>query len=475
MILLQSPSDWTGWLFFGLRLLISIIATADILLRKNDVRAAFGWIAAVWLSPLLGGTLYYLFGINRVTRRASRLSRTRQKSETGDPLPTNAVPANISELSEISWRVTQCPLRGGNTISILKGGKEAYPAMLAAIASAEHSIALTSYIFRDDVVGQAFVDALIAARKRGVEVRVLLDSIGAGYFFPKVIRRLAAGGVTADQFLHTWIPWRMPFLNMRSHRKILVCDGSHGFTGGMNIGAEYSADHALDGCIKDIHFKVEGPVIRHLLDTFAQDWSFTTGEELKGNQWWPAVDANGSVFARGIRCGPDADIYKIETLLGAALAQARKRVRIVTPYFLPSQNLQFAIMEALLRGVTVEIVLPEKSDQIIMDWAIRGHLRAFRHIHAQFYLTRPPFDHSKLVTVDDDWCLVGSSNWDIRSHRLNFEFDLECYSAEMVVKLNRIIDSKISQGRKFDPEDIVSWPKWMQLRNAATHLLLPYL
>ncbi len=475
MVFLQAPSDWSEWLFFGLQILISVIATLDILLRKNDVRAAIGWIGAVWFAPILGGILYYLFGINRVTRRAARLSRGQQKLESANSLSLQGFSDPIAKLSEIGGRVAGHAVIGGNKVAILRGGDEAYPAMLQAIEQSTRSIAFTSYIFRNDVIGQNFVEALVGARQRGVEVRVLLDSIGAGYFFPKVIRKLVDGGVAVEQFLHTWIPWRMPFLNMRNHRKILVCDGTLGFTGGMNVGSEYTRSGAGAECIDDIHFRVEGPIVRQFMETFAQDWAFTSGEDLRGDLWWPDLREHGRTFVRGIRNGPDADIYKVETLLGAALSQARSRVRIVTPYFLPGHNLQFAIMEAILRGVRVEIVLPQRSDQVLMDWAMRGHLRMFRRVPAQFYLSPPPFDHSKLVTVDGEWCLVGSSNWDIRSHRLNFEFDLECYDADLVSALDRIIDAKISAAQPFDTETVVTWPKWIQLRNAAAHLFQPYL
>ena len=473
MILLQSPPAELA--LFSIRLLISMFATADILLRKNDVRAAFGWIAAVWFSPIMGGILYYLFGVNRVNRRALSLSRKRPRAGNIRAAAPSCVAPNLAALSQIGERVTSVPLSAGNGVVMLRGGDEAYPAMLAAIKGAKSSVALTTYIFRNDDIGREFTDALSEAHRRGVAVRVLLDSIGAGYFFPKPLRRLWQAGVHADQFLHTWIPWRMPFLNMRSHRKILICDGALAFTGGLNIGAEYAQSRAGDRYVQDTHFRVEGPVVAQLMDTFAQDWCFTTGENLEGHIWWPKLHAKGEVYCRGIRSGPDADIFKIETLLGAALGQARKHVRIVTPYFLPGQNLQFAIKEAQLRGVTIDIVLPEKCDARYMDWAIRGNLRSFRHIPVNFHICPPPFDHSKLATVDGQWCLFGSSNWDVRSHRLNFEFDLESYDESLVTQIDGLIDKKIAGARKFDPVEITSWPKWIQLRNAATHLLAPYL
>ena len=240
----------------------------------------------------------------------------------------------------------------------------------------------------------------------------------------------------ADRFLHTWMPWRMPFLNMRNHRKLLIVDGARAFTGGMNIAAEHSRRLNRGAYVDDIHFQIDGPVARSIMDAFARDWSFITDELLDQDFWWPQIPEGGAVQARGIRSGPDADLYKIEMLVGAALTLAKKRIRIVTPYFLPDQRLQFTIAQACMRGVQVDIVLPLVSDHAYMEWAMSGHLRFFRHVAANIYLSPPPFDHSKLVTMDGEWSLIGSSNWDARSFRLNFEYDVECYDAGLAGKLD---------------------------------------
>jgi cardiolipin synthase len=262
---------------------------------------------------------------------------------------------------------------------------------------------------------------------------------------------------------------------MRNHRKLLVADGRLAFLGGINI-AEENCAHPPDGPkIKDVHFRVTGPIVRVVMDAFARDWTFTTSEPLDDDCWWPKLENAGPVFARGLRSGPDADLYKLELLLGAAIGLAQKRIRIVTPYFLPDARLQFAIHQAGLRGVTVEIVLPGCSDQRIMEWAMRGHLRFFRHVQASIIATPPPFDHSKLCTVDGEWSLIGSSNWDARSFRLNFEFDLEITGGELTAKLDALIDEKIARGKRLTPDMLAAEPAWKRLRNAAARLLMPYL
>ena len=456
--------------------LLASIVTADVLLKKSDVRGALGWIAAVWLSPIFGALIYYMFGTNRVTRRAFRLGRLDDAQPSASvivALPTGN--SNVLTLSDISQLVTGGPLTAGNGVSILQGGDAAYAAMLEAIHKARQCIALTSYIFRNDAAGRDFVEALIDARKRGVIVRVLLDSVGIGYMFPLIFYRLKAGGIFAARFLHTWAPWRMPFLNMRNHRKLLVVDGSTAFMGGMNIGAEYSRRLASRDYVDDIHFRIVGPAVRLMMDAFARDWSFTTEETLNQTCWWPALESAGSIFVRGVRSGPDADIYKLEMILGAALTLAKSRVRIVTPYFLPDPRLQFVIAQACLRGVQVDIVIPERCDYPFLDWAMRAHLRFFKHIRANIYTTPSPFDHSKLVTMDGEWCLIGSSNWDARSFRLNFEFDLECYDTALTRDIDDIIDAKKARASKLTYKELSERPTLIRLRDAAARLLMPYL
>jgi cardiolipin synthase len=470
------PSPTTFGLIGILHVLVAGSVTVDVLLKKSDVRGALGWIGAAWFSPFLGGLLYYLFGINRVTRRALKMSRL--GSVLASPpasILLQEAPEHICELFEASARVTGKPLTGGNALRVLEGGDAAYPEMLKAIAGAKRSIVLTSYLFRNDAAGNQFADALIAAKTRGVEVRVLLDSVGIGYFYPRIFYRMRAAGVPAARFLHTWLPWRMPFLNMRNHRKILVVDGAHAYMGGMNIGAENSRKLHPKDYITDIHFGVEGPVVRLLMDAFARDWSFTTGETLDEDFWWPKLESAGPVYARGLSSGPDADIYKLEMILGAALSLAKKRVRILTPYFLPDARLQFAIAQACLRGVAVDIVIPERCNYLVMDWAMRAHLRFFRHMAVHIYTTPLPFDHSKLCTLDGGWCLIGSSNWDARSFRLNFEYDLECYDPGLVEKLDGIIDAKIAGGTRMNVKALTERPVLIRLRDAAARLAMPYL
>src|SRR6185437_14085689 len=442
---LSLPFDVQVDLVAIVHIVAALAVTVHVLLRKRDVRAAIGWIGLAWLSPIAGPALYYFFGINRVTRRAARLTPSRQGAVFANPAAPDQgpLPENILTIARVGQQLTNRPLADGNEVSLLRGGDEAYAAMLEAIGKARRSVALASYIFRSDRVGDAFIAALRAAHGRGVEVRVLVDGVGSGYPFSAAARKLELSSVPVARFMFHWLPWRMPFLNMRSHKKLLVIDGMTGFAGGLNIGAENTGQAPAAERVEDVQFRIGGPVVAQLMLTFAEDWNFTTGELLQGDAWWPEI------------------------------APGRQRIRIVTPYFLPDQRLSSAIELAALRGVAIEIVLPERTDHPLLDWAMRAHLDYFALPGVDIYRTPVPFDHSKLATVDGLWCALGSANWDVRSLRLNFEFMLECYDAETASEVDRLIDAKIARARRLSPLDERALP--LRLRNAAARLLLPYL
>ncbi len=181
-------------------------------------------------------------------------------------------------------------------------------------------------------------------------------------------------GLDYARFLHSFMPWRMPYLNMRNHQKILVIDGRHAFTGGMNIAEGNVLAAQPRKPIHDHHFRVEGPVVAHLMHTFAYEWNFTTGELLDGPDWFPPLDETGDVVARGLPAGPDMGLNPIRWTLLGALAEARHNIRVVTPYFLPDATLRTAISVAAMRGVVVDIVLPRASNLPFVDWATTPQL-----------------------------------------------------------------------------------------------------
>ncbi|WIM09498.1 phospholipase D-like domain-containing protein [Enhydrobacter sp.] len=451
---------------------IAAWVTVHVLLYKRNVGAAISWMGIAWLSPFIGGLLYFAMGVNRVKRRARRLRRERSRlfvidqTAPGDPAADPLTP-----LEYAIGRLTGLSAESGNSAELLRNGDETYPAMLQAIEGARRSIGLASYIFRDDLAGRPFIDALARAKDRGVQVRVLLDGIGSGYFYNAAYERLRTSGVPVARFLHSYFPWRMPFLNLRNHRKLMVVDGRSAFVGGINIGRENLLASKPPHPVRDTHFRIEGPVVEQLAEAFADDWLFTTGEKLLNEDWFPDLEAAGKVVARAITSGPDEDLEQIEFVALHAISCARHSIRVVTPYFLPPEVLTTALGLAAMRGITVDIVVPEQSNHIVLDWARRVPMRNLLEAGCRIWLLPPPFDHSKLMTIDDTWSLIGSANWDTRSFRLNFELNVEIQDPEFAQRLAQATHT----GARLDLAALDADPLLLRLRNSAARLLQPYL
>jgi cardiolipin synthase A/B len=451
---------------------IAVGVTVHILLYKRNIGTSISWMGIAWLSPFLGGALYFALGVNRVKRRAKRLRRERSHLFLVDELAPNAPDAGpLAPLEYAIGRLTGLSAEADNAVQLLRNGDEAYPAMLAAIDAAKKSVGLASYIFRDDAAGDAFIAALIRAHKRGVQVRVLIDGIGSGYFWSGTYDRLRRAGVPVDRFLHSYFPWRTPFLNLRNHRKLLVVDGRIAFTGGLNIGAENIQAGDPQHPVLDTHFRVDGPVVEQLVEAFADDWLFQTGEKLLSDEWFPTLEPAGQAIARVVTSGPDEDLEQIEFVAMHAISCARHSIRVVTPYFLPPEVLTTALGLAAMRGVTVEIVLPEHSNHTMLDWARRVPLRELLAAGCHVWLRSAPFDHSKVMTIDDSWSLIGSANWDIRSFRLNFELTVEIQDEGFARNLADVTRG----GRELLLAELDHDPLLLRLRNNAARLLQPYL
>lgn len=456
---------------FGI--VLALLVTVHALLRKREIGTAIGWIGLAWLSPIFGTLLYAIFGVNRVSRRARQLRVRPSQRASAPALPDAHVPDELRPLDRAVRQITRLPLLGGNAFEALRNGDEAYPAMLAAIEGAQRSVALSSYIFRNDITGGRFFEAMLAARHRGVEVRVLIDGIGSGYFFPAMARRLRRAGVPVGLFMHSALPWRMPFLNLRTHKKILIVDGRIAFTGGINIADENRVATHPPEPVRDVHFRIEGPVVTQLTAAFASDWAFVMGEELDGPRWFPPLGAAGEIEARVVTSGPDSDIEKIEFAVMSAISCAQRTIRLVTPYFLPSEILSTTLALAATRGIRVDVIIPRESNHRFVDWATRAHVAPLLESGVRIWLDEPPFDHSKLLVVDGEWSFVGSANWDMRSFRLNFELNVEVYDRAFADRLDQFMRTKMEA--RLTSEELARRSLPVRLRDAAVRLMLPYL
>ncbi|GHB74455.1 cardiolipin synthase [Psychrosphaera saromensis] len=482
---------------------LSLVTSVHVLLYKENERTSLAWIGLVILSPVIGSLFYWLFGINRIQRSAKKnhpkklnydieqlalnkqvLCKQEQKDKQANfdnTLVNCPIPPNWHSAIIAGHKIHPVNYLAGNTVEPLINGDAAYPAMIQSIDDAKHSIVLSSYIFDYDSLGRQFINALAQAQKRGVAVNVLLDRIGIGYSWHKSNRALKKMGVKTASFLPAISLSSIRFINLRNHRKILCVDGEVAYVGGMNISEDNLVESSASP-IDDIQFKITGPVIDQISQIFIKDWYFTTNELIEFPSYKEQTALNKqleateqTVFARVIEDGPDENHNKIRWTLINALVCAQKTVKIMTPYFIPDQTLMNSLHSAAMRGVSVQIIVPEHSDIPFVDWVMEANFSRIMAHGIQIYKNNRPFDHSKIVIIDDVWSFIGSTNWDARSMEFNFEINLECFDKKLNSQLTDFFTKKKLNSSLVVQSQMNKLSIYKKIRNNLFRLFSPYM
>ncbi len=457
--------------------IVGIIHIPSVLLRRSGRPGAqLTWIMCLILLPFVGVVLWWLMGRTHLHRKRRRraVARAEVSKSLGrvdrDATPvTTSTPALLVEGREV-FATT-----GENVVQILTGGRNAYPAFEEAIRLATHSVHLSFYIWNRDAVGTRLRDLLVEKAAAGVEVRLLYDAWGAAALsfggFMDPIRR--AGGRVAP-----FLPLRLERqlrINFRNHRKMIICDGAVGFTGGLNIGDEYNDWY-------DLAVRVQGGAVDQLQEVFAEDWYFATDENIgAGGAYFrgtaPRQDSAGfeHVIARVVASGPDSWKNITHVMFFLAITMSKQRIWITNPYFTPDAAILTALRTAAMRGVDVRLLLPGRSDVRLAQWAGRGYYEELLEAGVRIWEYQAEVLHAKVLMFDDDTSIVGSSNMDTRSFRLQFEVNLVCESHEVNRTLADEFECRLQQSQEILPAEWSQRPTWKRLRDAAARLLSPVL
>jgi len=475
-------------IFVALSVLLGVPAAVHATMTKEDVRSAIGWVGIIVLSPVLGALIYGVAGINRIRRSSIGMQRSllRERGldqfgrfDVSGAMVSDKFGQRFASMKMLGDRVSRHRMSAGNSITMLEGGDAAYAAMLRAIADAKRSVLLETYIFDRDAIGLRFADALIAAVKRGVEVRVLIDAVGARYSVPSIVGYLKDAGVSAQVFNGNIIMGlRLPYANLRTHRKILVVDGAIAFTGGMNIRAGFTQESAGEARALDTHFKLSGPAVADLFQVASEDWQFVSREMLDGPAWQvvaPTENRKSAVLMRVVPTGPDRTNEANHKMLVGAFSIARKSIRIMSPYFLPDRELISALVTAAMRGVQVDIIVPSVNNLKLVDRAMTAQFDQLLKGNCRIWRSVGAFNHSKLLSVDERWSYVGSSNLDPRSLRLNFEIDIEILDTAFAEGLDARIEAIRAAAKPVLLADLRAQPFLKRLINKIFWLGSPYL
>ena len=454
--------------------IIGIGAALHALLKAREPKSALIWGAVCLFLPFMGALLYVIFGVNRVKKmtqnwRSHGASHFLSAKAEKHTLSGHGLTPDFRALLQSGDKLLNAHMRSGCKIEPLFDGKETYPAMLKAIESATDSIFLMSYIFSTKKMGSKIIKALADAVARKVEVKVLIDGIGDLYSRPSAYKMLKKHNVPVRLFLSPLHSLRgFLFLNMRNHAKIMVVDGKLGFTGGMNIRDE--------GKMHDLHFQCKGPIVGSLQDVFLSLWYFTKREQEQTRVLFYDDSEKGRALVRGIDNGPYQDFPHIVMRLMQAINTAKSHIRIMTPYFVVGNVLIADLISARLRGVEVEIILPEENNLAFVKGATEAILPVLLKYGVQFYYREGAFAHSKVAIIDAVYVCLGSANLDTRSFLLNFEFNLEVYDLELAEKLIEHFDTiKVKHSRLITIEWLQARSVFVKLRNGLCKLFAPYL
>ena len=443
-----------------------------IVLQKRAPVATLSWLLGLAALPYLGFVIYLVFGPQRIKRH--RLRRARSHVTLPEAAGDGAVAVELATLAQAT---SGLPASTATDVRLLVDGGATYEALLDAVRGARHHVHLEYYIFAADRTGTALRDALAERARAGVAVRLLLDAVGSGGGPDRFFQPLLDAGGELAWFhpMHFGRIWRRTWVNLRSHRKIVVVDGRVGFTGGINVTDEENEWLRADA-YRDLHLRVEGDAVRGLQILFVEDWAYATGQR----DFIPSVAQSmpprlhGPIDAQVLGSGPDSPWESIHRLHVSAIHEAKQRVWLATPYFVPGEAAMMALTSAALGGLDVRVLVPRRSDSRLVTLAARSYYDELLGAGVRVYEYGPRMLHTKALLVDDTLAMVGSANFDSRSFSLNFEVAMLFHDAGIAAALERNFEADLASAPRVRADR--PRPLWSaRLPEALARLLSPVL
>lgn len=424
-----------------------LILSGWIILQKREPVATLSWVLSLALLPYVGFLIYFALGPQKIKRQRLRRDRSRDgmdSHQAGCPAG-----AQCPELALLGQAVTGLPPSSATRVDLLVDGAATYQALVEAIGQARNHVHLEYYIFEPDRTGTRVRDALIERARAGVHVRLLLDAVGASKVNGKFLAPLLEAGCEHCWFHPTRLrPFSRPWLNLRTHRKIAVIDGTVAFAGGINITDEENEALRADA-YRDLHMRLEGDIVRSLQQVFVEDWLYASGhrrENFQGTVLWAAdtEPGPGQIAAQVLTSGPDSEWEAIHRLQVSAIYEARQRVWLVTPYFVPGEAAMMALTSAALAGLDVRLLVPKQSDSRVVTYAARSYFDELLAARVKVYEYGPRMLHTKALLCDEALAVLGSANFDHRSFRLNFEVALLFREPSFNARLSQLLEGEFA-------------------------------
>jgi cardiolipin synthase len=468
---------WIPILTSAIALWVFVVAVV-IILQRRSAAATLAWLFALVFLPLIGLVVYRLIGPQRLERK--KLKRAATRRAVGEAMAALAALDDGSvehlQLATVGMELGESPPLRADETTVYLDGESTYEAILAAVAAARHHVHLEYYIWEPDTIGTRLRDALIERARAGVKVRMIVDGTGSSALKRRFLDPLRAAGVEVEKFNPVrLLRLRLRRPDFRTHRKIVVCDGVVGFTGGMNITDAHSAAYGPEYW-RDTHLKIVGAAVWPLQRLFVEDWYFVADRMIPVDaHTFPAPERDGRHLVQVVGSGPDSDAFAIHKMMFTAINQSTSRCWLTTPYFVPDEALLAALVTAGLRDVDVRLLVPKKGDSRLVDLAARSYFPELLASGVRVYEYEPRFIHAKTLVCDDDVSVIGTANLDNRSFRLNFEVAAIVFGGVVNHELAAAFETDLRDSRELAAGDYDKQPFRRRLGQATARLISPLL
>ncbi|MFC4023482.1 cardiolipin synthase [Oceanobacillus longus] len=471
----------------GFIIFLNIALGASIVfLERKDPTSSWAWLMVLLFIPIAGFFLYLIFGKPISKRRIftwDKRSRMGVKTavqaqlrliEEKEHIFNNQKLAPYADLVYLHLRNDDSIFSQNNHVDILTDGEEKFNALILDLQKATNHIHMQYYIMRSDGLGGRLAEVLIKKANEGVDVRLLYDAMGSRSLKKSYIKRLKNAGVMVEAFFPSKFIFNLK-INYRNHRKLTIVDGKVGYIGGFNVGDEYLGKNKKFGYWRDTHLRLTGDAVQNMQTRFILDWNQASHEKVQYDEHFYNTSPSGDIGVQIVSSGPDSEWEQIKNGYIKMIMAAKEYVYIQTPYFIPDESLRDALRIAVLSGVDVKIMIPNKPDHPFVYWATLSNSGDLLNAGAEIFIYQNGFLHAKTIIVDGKIASVGTANIDVRSFRLNFEVNAFLYNPviaeKLVQKFNEDIELSTQMTKKLYEKRSVG----IRFKESISRLISPVL
>lgn len=482
--------DIIRYILLGTLILNTILAIITVFREKRDISATWAWLLVLLLLPGIG-FIFYLFVGKKLTREKIFDIKSQENigmpelvqaqkemlAEDEDLLSAKQATENAKEMASLFLESDESILTKGNKVELFTDGAKKFDSLIEDISKAEHHIHMIYYIIHNDKIGNRVLKALEERAAAGVDVLVIYDALGSRSLKPSFFKTLKKLGGKAEPFFGSKLPIINLRFNYRNHRKIVVIDGKIGYTGGFNVGDEYLGEYKKFGYWRDTHLKIQGNAVLALQSRFLMDWNAAVPKhklEYEEN-YFPLIDKKGHSNVQIVSSGPDTDLEQIKKGYIKMISMAKESVLIQTPYFVPDDSVLESIQIAVMSGIDVKIMIPNKPDHPFIYRATMYYAAAMVAVGAEVYIYDNGFLHAKTVVVDGDICSIGTANFDIRSFKLNFEVNTFIYDPQIAEQQQDFFYEDMKKSYFLTQEILDNQSTWLKFKQTFSRLFSPIL